>query len=695
MARFSSCFFFLAAFTFISVAGAAEEASEPWTPGDLWKLKRVGGPALSPDGAMVAYQVTETEFDKNRSRTHVRVVRTDGTGDRRVTRAVKGSDSHPVWSPDGRTLAFLSTRREGNQIYTLPLADGGEARPVLEFPGGVEEFVFTPDGQALVFAARTWPECGHDLRCIRKKDKEKKRRKVSAMVHEHLLYRHWDAYEDGKVQHLFRCSLDGSEVLDLTPKLRWDALTFWLASMGREFDVSPDGKWVYFSGKQDEDQAVSYDYQIYRVPATGGEVEILTGNPASDMLPRVSPDGETLAWRASRRPGYESDRYELMVRPVEGGEPRSLTAELDLSVGRIYWGPRGRTLYFDAEDRGDINLYKVSRRGGKITPVLDGGKTGRGYHLSSRLSPGRSFFIYLYRSIDRYYEVYRADAKGRNPRPLTRINADVYRAHHFPVADDVWFEGAERAQVHGFVIKPRDYDPAKKYPMLVRVHGGPQQMFGYAFRHEFALFSGAGYFVFFCNPRGSTGYGQAFTDGVRADWGGKPVDDLMAGVRHVLSEYPAVDPTRVGAWGGSYGGYVVNWIQGHNDDGLFAALAAHAGGADRWAAYGNTEELWFPEWEMLGPPWERPDVADRWSPIRYAKSFKTPQLITHGDLDYRVRVTGGEVMFTALKRLGVPSRMIRFPDEDHWIMKPHNKQYWYRSILEWFDVWLKPAKKKE
>ena len=230
--------------------------------------------------------------------------------------------------------------------------------------------------------------------------------------------------------------------------------------------------------------------------------------------------------------------------------------------------------------------------------------------------------------------------------------------------------------------------------MLVRVHGGPQQMFGYAFRHEFAIFSGAGYFVFFCNPRGSTGYGQEFTDGVRADWGGKPIDDLKAGVRHVLTEYPAVDAAKVGAWGGSYGGYVVNWIQGHNQDGLFAALAAHAGGADRWAAYGNTDELWFPEWEMLGPPWERPDVADKWSPIRYAKEFGTPQLITHGDLDYRVRVTGSEVMFTALQRLGVPSKMIRFPDEDHWIVKPHNKQFWYKSILEWFDIWLKAPKKE-
>ena len=694
MTRHRTLWILLVAFVLLPLAAQGEEGRKPWTPEELWRLKPVGGLALRPDGAFVAYQVTETSFEKNSSRTHVRVVRTDGTGDRRLTWATRGSDSAPAWSPDGRELAFLSSRGDGNQIYLLPFEDGGEAHQVLDFPGGVDEFLFTPDGKALIFAARTWPGCGNDLSCIRKKDDEKKRRKVTALTHEHLLYRHWDAYEDGKVQHLFRASLDGGSPVDLTPTLTWDALTFWLASMGREFDITPDGKWIYFSGKQADDQAVSYDYQIYRVPVTGGPVEEITTNPASDMLPRISPDGKTLAWRASRRPGYESDRYELMVRPVAGGDARSLTASLDVSVARIYWDPRGTALYFDGEDKGDIVLYKVSPKGGKITPVLDGEKTGRGCHVSSQISKDGKFFTFMYRTIDRYYEIFRADGAGRNPVPLTRVNAEVYRTYEFPVAKDVWFEGAKGAKVHGFVVEPRDYDPGKTYPMMVRIHGGPQQMFGYAFRNEFAIFSGAGYFVFFCNPRGSTGYGQEFTDGVRGDWGGKPIEDLKAGVRHVLSMYPAVDPARVGAWGGSYGGYVVNWLQGHNQDGLFAALVAHAGGADRWAAYGNTEELWFPEWEMLGPPWERPDLADKWSPIRYAKSFGTPQLITHGDRDYRVRVTGGEVMFTALQRLGVPSRMIRFPDEDHWIVKPHNKQYWYRSILEWFDTWLKPPKKE-
>ena len=660
-----------------------------WTPEDLWKFKRVVAFSLHPDRALVAYQVTETELRANRTRSHLRIVGTDGEGDRRITNAVKGSDSHPLWSPDGGTLAFLSTRQGGNQLHLLPFADGGEARRITTFPGGIDDFMFTPDGSAVVFAARTWPDCKEDLACIRRLDKAVDQTKVSAKIHEHLLYRHWDTYEDGKVQHLFRLSLEDGRLVDLTPGLKWDALTFWLASAGREFDVSPDGKWVYFSGNQDDDQAVSYDYQIYRVPATGGEAEAVTDNPASDMLPRVSPDGRTLAWRASRRPGYESDRYELMVRPVEGGEVRSLTADMDRSVAGFFWGPRGRFLYFHAEDKGDYNLYRVGKKGEEITPVLDAASTGRGYHLATQMARSGKFFVYMYRTIDRYYELYRADNRGRNPQPLTKVNADLYASYHMPGAAEVWFEGAEGAQVHGFVIKPRNFDPEKRYPLMVRIHGGPQQMFGYAFRHEYAIFSGAGYFVFFCNPRGSTGYGQAFTDGVRGDWGGKPIEDLKSGVRHVLAEYPAIDPKRVGAWGGSYGGYVVNWLQGHNDDGLFAALVSHAGSVDRWSAYGNTEELWFPEWEMHGPPWERPDMADRWSPIRYAKNFGTPQLITHGDLDYRVRVTGGEVMFTALQRLGVDSKMIRFPDEDHWILKPHNKQFWYQSILDWFDTWLK------
>ena len=272
----------------------------------------------------------------------------------------------------------------------------------------------------------------------------------------------------------------------------------------------------------------------------------------------------------------------------------------------------------------------------------------------------------------------------------------LFKKEITPDGEEIWYEGAEGADVHGFLIKPLNFDPEKKYPLMVRVHGGPQQMFGYAYRTEYALFSGADYAVFFCNPRGSTGYGQEFCDGIRGDWGGKVIEDIRSGVSYVLENYPWVDGDRVGAWGGSYGGFVCNWLQGHNEDGMFSVLVSHAGEADQWSAYGSTEELWFPEWELLGTPWDNPDLYDELSPIRYAKSFSTPHLIIHGELDYRVPITGGEQMFTALQRQGVPSKMIRFPDEDHWIQRPQNNAFWYESILDWFDQWLKrDGKEKE
>ena len=260
--------------------------------------------------------------------------------------------------------------------------------------------------------------------------------------------------------------------------------------------------------------------------------------------------------------------------------------------------------------------------------------------------------------------------------------------------EEYWWKGPDGADIHGWLIKPMNFDPAKKYPMMVRVHGGPQQMWVNAYRTEFALFPGAGYAVFFCNPRGSTGYGQRFCDEIRGDWGGKAVEDLKAGVRAVLEKNPWIDAGRVGAWGDSYGGFFCNWLQGHNEDRMFAALVSHAGDADEWSSYGSTEELWFPEWDLTGTPWDRPEVYDRLSPIRYAKNFGTPHLFTHGDLDYRVPITGGETMFTALQRLGVPSKMIRFSDEGHWILKPQNAKFWYQSVLDWFDRWLKAEKRQ-
>ncbi len=666
---------------------ARAEDKKPWTPDDLWKLKSVSDPRISPDGKWVAYVVSVTDFDENSRNSDIWIVPASGGPPRRMTTSEK-SDNHPRWSPDGRTIAFLSSRDGAMQIYQLPVS-GGEARGLTDFPGGVGDFIWTPDGKGFVFTGRVYTDCP-DLECVKKRDEEKEQEKVTAIVHKHLLYRHWDTYEDGKAQHLFHITAGGGEPRDLTPDIVYDALTYWLASAGRDFDLSPDGKTLYFAGKQDPDQAVSYNEEIWKVAVEGGPVEKVTDNPAADGHPRVSPDGRRLAYRATRRPYYESDRYELIVMELPSGEPRSLTGNFDRSVGSLFWSHDGKHLYFEAEDRADINLFRVPIKGGKVETVIGGdGPAGRGYHLGVQAGPKDRFFIYRYRPMTHYYEIFRCDRKGGKVKKITGVNDDVYAEHHFPDAEEIWFKGAENADIHGFLIRPMHFDPSKRYPLMVRVHGGPQQMFGYAYRTEYAVFSGAGFAVFFCNPRGSTGYGQELTDGIRGDWGGRVIDDIRSGVRHVLENYEWIDKKKVGAWGGSFGGFVCNWFQGHNEDGTFSCLVSHAGEADQWSSYGSTEELWFPEWELLGAPWESPGLYDELSPIRYAKNFSTPHLIIHGELDYRVPITGGEQMFTALQRQGVPSRMIRFPDEDHWIMKPQNNAFWYASILDWFEQWLK------
>jgi len=661
--------------------------AKPWTPDDLWRLKRVGDPQLSPDGKWIAYVVSVTDIEDNSSNSDIWIIPSNGGEPKRMTTSEKG-DSNPRWSPDGKTIAFLSSRDEGRQIYLLPVG-GGEAKRLTEFPGGVGDMIWTPCGKSLIFTGRTYTDCP-DLDCVKKRDEEEEEKKVSAMVHEHLLYRHWSTYEDGKAQHLFRISIDGGCPVDLTPDLEHDALTYWLASAGRDFDLSPDGKTLYFSGKQDKDQAVSYNEDVWSVPVEGGKVKKEASNRAADTHPRVSPCGRYLAYRATRRPGYESDRYELVIKGLPNGKPRSITPDFDRSVGSFFWSHSGKFIYFEAEDEADINLFRVPYKGGEIMTVIGGdGPAGHGYHLSVQAGPRDKFFIYRYRPMKHYYELFRCDASGKNIKQLTFVNGEIYDTYHFPDAEELWYEGAGGTKVHGFLVKPIHFDPDSRYPMLVRIHGGPQQMFGYAYRTEYALFSGAGYAVFFCNPRGSTGYGSGFCDEIRGDWGGKVIEDIKCGVRHVLENNEWIDPEKVGGWGGSFGGFVCNWIQGHNEDGMFSVLVSHAGEADQWSSYGSTEELWFPEWDLMGTPWDNPEHYDEMSPIRYAKNFATPHLIIHGELDYRVPITGGEQMFTALQRLGVPSKMIRFPDEDHWILKPQNSRFWYASILDWFDQWLK------
>ena len=432
---------------------------KPLTPADIWRLKGVGEPQLSPDGAWIAYTLTTTDFDTNSRNADIWLVPAAGGAARRLTTSEKRDDT-PAWSPDGSMIAFISARSGDPQVYVLPVG-GGEARKVTDFPGGVDDMIWTPDGSGFVFAARTYLECS-DLDCIKKKDKEKEESKIGALVHEHLMYRHWNAYEDGKVQHLFHIPVEGGAPRDLTPTLAFDALTYWLASAGRDFEIDPEGEMLYFSGKQDESQAVSYNEEIWCVPLAGGELKQVTTNPAADTHPRVSPDGASLAYRATRRPGYESDRYELMVMALPNGAPRSITADFDRSVGDFFWGRDGKSIYFQVEDRGDVNLCVVPAKGGAVKPVISGETAGHGYHTSVAAGPKDGFFVYRHRPMAHTYEIYRCDKGGKNARQITFANKEVYDSFFVPQsAEEYRWKAPDGADVHGWLIKPIAFDPAK------------------------------------------------------------------------------------------------------------------------------------------------------------------------------------------------------------------------------------------
>jgi dipeptidyl aminopeptidase/acylaminoacyl peptidase len=647
---------------------------------DVWGAPRVGAPALSPDGGLAAYVLAHHDLEAGESWSELWLVATDGSSaPRRLTHAPgkKGTVSSPFFSPDGERLLFLSTRGDGQQIHALPLA-GGEATQLTDWPCGFSDPVISPDGRFIAAAVEVYPECGADGGCNQAREEQRSGGKTKVHVADELLYRHWTSWRDGRVAHVILFDAEtGAALRDLTPG-PFDSPTFSLGG-DRGFAFSPDSRELAFVSNRDADQAQSTNADLWVVPLEGGEPRNLTAaNRGWDGAPLYSPDGTRIAFVSQETPSYESDLRRLSVLELSTGAVRRVThrGNFDDMVVDMAWSADGRALVFEAERRGRTPLYRVDLSTGAIEELVSHG-TLDGFELAP---DGTA--VYAARRVHEPTELYRC-APGGVPERLTEHTAALAAAVDLRPAEELWVEAGEGYSVHAFVVKPHGFDPTRRYPLILNVHGGPQSQWSDAFRGDWQVYPGKGYVVAFANPTGSTGYGQEFTDAIACDWGGRVYRDLIK-VVDALEALPYVDPQRVGVMGWSFGGYMTMWMQGQTD--RFAAIASMMGLYDLESFYGATEELWFPEKDLCGPPWSSEDY-ERWSPSNHVERFETPALVITGELDYRVPYTQSLDYFTALQKMGVPSRLIVFPGAGHWPAW-HEMAFYYNAHLEFFHQWL-------
>ena len=720
---------------------AFSQAKHPFTFEDMMKLKRVGEPVPSPDGKWVIFSVVDVDLVANKKTPHIWIVplnaETTEKGVPHPSSAWVGGSEHiliadqdgdrPRWAPDGRQFAFISNKEGGSQVWIADFdgaagtVSGVHKLTWIATEAGGE--LWSPDGKNILFTSDVYPECegapAAEEDCNAKKVKEAENSKVKALVFDRLLYRHWNAYKAGKRTHIFifpappplwGASMgDHAEAMprDLTPG-DYDAPPFSLGGQD-DYAFSPDGQEICYTSNHDKVEATSTNNDLWIVSVNGGTAKNITAdNPASDSTPLYSPDGKYIAYRAQQRPGYESDRFRLMLYDRKTGEKKNLTENFDRWVGTIAWAPGSKNVFFTAENAGSSPIYELNLDHATWTrPVVSGfnddlsltpdGKT----LVFTRMSISSPTELYSAATAFTVCEVYWKDQKAPSPlyevpdcqlskaQPLTHINDPLLSQVAAPSLEPFWFKGAKGDKVQGFLVKPPNFDPSKKYPVKFLIHGGPQGGWGddWSYRWNPELFAANGYVVVMINFHGSTGYGQKFVESISGDWGGAPFEDLMKGLDYAEKTYPFIDKDRECALGASYGGYMANWVLGHTD--RFKCIVSHDGMFNAESAWGTTEELWFNNWEFKGTPYSNPEMYEKWSPRNAAKSFKTPTLVIHGQLDYRLDVSEGLQLFTTLQTMGVPSKMLYFPDEGHWVLKPQNAQLWYKTVNDWVDRWTK------
>jgi dipeptidyl aminopeptidase/acylaminoacyl peptidase len=710
-----------------SLFGQAPPQKHPFTFEDMMKLKRIGAPVPSPDGKWVLFDAEDVDLEANTKTSDLWIVPASGGESRRLNQTAN-HEERPRLSQDGKRLIWTSKAADPTQIWMCDFDTNagvlvGQPHQVTNISTGADGGIWSPDGKSIVFVSAVYPDCKDDA-CNKERDEELKKSKVKAKIFTRLFYRHWNAFTEFKRSHLFvqsvgrdsvepadaqrnstapqSVALPADQPRDLTPGDH-DVPPFHIGGQDM-YAISPDGQELAYTSNIDEVEATSTNNEIFVVPMAGGTPKRISTGPGADITPLYSPDGKYLAWRSQARAGFESDKWRLLVQDRQSGKTRDLTEKFDRSVGNFTWSPSSAGILFVVEDRGEAHIAAAIPHDDKVViiPPLENltGYTfdhaGHADDLVFAKRDGAHFLFYTKASIGTPNEIWRHNVGNDDlaigdppprPEPVTHMNDALLSQIDMQPLESFTFKGANDEEVQGFMVKPPGFDPNKKYPLKFLIHGGPQGAWGnsWSYRWNPELFAANGYVVVMINFHGSTGYGQKFTDSISGDWGGKPYVDLMKGLDYVEKKYPFIDKNREAALGASYGGWMANWLLGHTD--RFKCIVSHDGMFNTESAYGTAEELWFPEWEFKGPPWKQRELYRKFSPHLFADKFKTPTLVLHGQNDYRLDVSEGFQLFTTLQRLKVPSKMLYFPDEGHWVLKPQNSRLWYKTVNDWVDQW--------
>lgn len=674
----------------VSYAAGASQ-SHPFSVHDMLAMDRISDPQVSPDGRSICFVVRRTDLEGNTGRTDLWLVGTDGSGLRKLTTHAS-NDSSPRWAPDGKHIWFLSGRSGSSQVWRIR-SDGGEAVQITNLPLEVSDLLLSPDGSRIAFSLAVFPDAKR-LEETKSRMEEWASRKASGRTYENLLIRHWDTWADGTRNHIFVMPAEGGSPVDLMAGMDADSPSKPFGGT-EEFCFTPDGRSIVFTTRdagRAEAWSTNFDLFVSSIDGRGPRSNLTAENKAWDTAPVFSPDGKTLAYLAMARPGYEADRFRIVLRSWPDGGVRILTENWDRSPDGLVWSSDGRTIYATAENLGQKSLFAVDVASATARTIVMQGTVS-----SPRLSVVRGAgagaqerLVYGLDTLLSPVELFAARLDGSGVQQLTNINKEKLAAARMGEPEQFTFKGANEDTVYCYIVKPADFVPSKKYPVAFLIHGGPQASFGNHFHYRWnpQAYAGAGYAAVMVDFHGSTGYGQGFTDSIRGDWGGKPLIDLQKGLAAALERYPWMDGNRMAALGASFGGYMINWIAGNWPD-RFRCLVNHDGNLDERFAYFATEELWFPEWDHEGTPWENPAGYSKHNPVNLVKNWKTPMLVIHSARDFRVVDTEGIATFTALQRRGVPSKFLYFPDENHWVLKPQNSIQWHETVIEWLNRWTR------